>query len=360
MYVGRCFPIPPSLTLSHPASIKWVDDFLVLRPPSSSRSEDDFERLSSSWGVPWNEKKRRPFATVQRYIGFDWNLADRTVSFPADKRLALLALIDTWLRPHSKFDYQASASLHGKLVHAASILRLARPFIPSVASFAESFNSRRSHLHPPSPLLADLSWIHTLLLTTPATLPLSPNEPFDFGWWGDASTSFGVGIAVGGHFAVWKWREGFQPGIGRSDGRDIGWAEAVAVELGLSLLLLLTERGELERRSGPLLLRSDNMGIVHVVGKGRSRSPATNEVLRRLYKALAHRGLSLSSIYVASSSNITDSLSRGDISAFLHDFPTATYTLPPLPLALHPYLEPLAWPPPNAISPSAPPPFGQQ
>ena len=55
----------------------------------------------------------------------------------------------------------------------------------------------------------------------------------DIDWWGDASTSFGIGVVVGEFFAIWKYTPGFQVGPKRAF--DIGWAEAVAMELGLRL-----------------------------------------------------------------------------------------------------------------------------
>ncbi|KAI6011469.1 hypothetical protein BKA83DRAFT_4006212, partial [Pisolithus microcarpus] len=57
-----------------------------------------------------------------------------------------------------------------------------------------------------------------------------PN-PINIGWWGDASSSFGIEVVIGMHWAFWKWKLGFRVGPGHS--YDIGWAEALTVELGL-------------------------------------------------------------------------------------------------------------------------------
>ncbi|OSC96152.1 hypothetical protein PYCCODRAFT_1333801, partial [Trametes coccinea BRFM310] len=55
--------------------------------------------------------------------------------------------------------------------------------------------------------------------------------PADIGWWGDASSSFGIGVVVSQFWGVWHyaWRVSVGPG----QRFNIGWAEAVAVELGL-------------------------------------------------------------------------------------------------------------------------------
>ena len=59
----------------------------------------------------------------------------------------------------------------------------------------------------------------------------------DLNWWGDASTSFGIGVVIGKFLMVWKHAPGFQVGPKRAF--DIGWAEAVAVELGMCLTIQL-------------------------------------------------------------------------------------------------------------------------
>jgi hypothetical protein len=56
----------------------------------------------------------------------------------------------------------------------------------------------------------DLSWIQFLLQNLPNELPLTPSEPIETNWWGDASTSFGVGVIVGHHWAVWRWAKGLE------------------------------------------------------------------------------------------------------------------------------------------------------
>jgi hypothetical protein len=157
-------------------------------------------------------------------------------------------------------------------------------------------------------------------------MPLAPPQLFDLNWWGDASSSFGIGVTVSSFWAVWKWALGVKVGPRREF--DIGWAEAVAVELGLRVALhcrLLVP--------GRYLVRSDNAGVVAIINKGHSQSAHTNNVLRRIYRLLLDAHISLMAVYVESRSNITDALSRGDIHGFLKGFPQAsnkiTFPAPP-------------------------------
>ena len=78
-------------------------------------------------------------ATVQRYIGFDWDLSTCTVSFPVKKCSKTLQLVEDWLKPNRTFLAQEAVSLLGKLIHMSCIFLLIHPFLCSIASFAGSF-----------------------------------------------------------------------------------------------------------------------------------------------------------------------------------------------------------------------------
>lgn len=156
----------------------------------------------------------------------------------------------------------------------------------------------------------------------PNEIPITSPSPHDIGWWGDASTSFGIGVVVGHFWGAWAWAHGIQVGPGQQF--DIGWAEAVAVEMGLCMVIHHQINLTLPRTVSTLLVRFDNMGIVHVVSKGRSRSANTNNVLREIFMLLATNTLLLHTEYVESKHNVADPLSRGDIAGFLKNFPEAT------------------------------------
>jgi hypothetical protein len=246
----------------------------------------------------------------------------KSVSLPAEKFTSTRELLSVWAAPGATFLEHDAASLHGKLVHLSSIYHLIRPFLPSITKFAHSFHSKRAKLHPPQDVLADISWIRFLLPHLPRSVPLSLPVPTDINWWGDASTSFGIGVVVGHHWAIWKWAPGFL--VGPKQDFDIGWAEAVAVELGLHVALSLGFVGVTSGAPGNFLVRSDNEGVIAVLRKGRSRSKVTNQILKHIYVLQANSGILLHPIYVPSRLNIADALSRGDITSFLKGFPLAS------------------------------------
>jgi len=95
------------------------------------------------------------------------------------------------------------------------------------------FSTEKAASSPP--LHANLSWVCFVIQSIPNEVPLVPTEPIDLQWWGGASTSFGIGLVLGTHWAVWKWSPGFK--VGPHQDFNIGWAKAVAVKLGLWLAL---------------------------------------------------------------------------------------------------------------------------
>lgn len=307
------------------ALTKWVDDFFVIIFPSETWTEEDFMALTSRLGVPWSLEKLRRFSTVQRFTGFDWDLDNRTVSLPQEKLTAAIALVRSWGAPASRFSAKEAASLHGKLVHISSIFRCIRPFLRSASHFASAHTSSHAYAAKRAPgpnMQADLSWIRFILESSPNCLPLRPSAPIDLAWWGDASSSFGIGVVVGGHWAIWRYAPGFR--VGPKQDYDIGWAEAVAVELALRIAFHHHIITHSSHAGCSFLVRSDNQGVVAVVNKGRSRSQNTNRILKEIYKLLARNQISLCTEYVTSRENVTDALSRGDIPSFLHGFPSAT------------------------------------
>ena len=240
--------------------IKWVDDFLIIRLPGNAWSNEDFMDLTTQAGVPWSPTKLRQFALNQRYIGFDWDLPSKSVSLPTEKLSAIQSLLVSWEAPNSLFSEHCAASLHGKLVHISCIFPLIRPFLQLISGFAASFRSKRAKLLAPSAVRADISWTRYLLHDLPTSVPLSLPNPIDLGWWGDASTFFGIGVVIGTFWAVWKWAPCFFVGPGCDF--DIGWAEAVAIELGLCLALDTKLIGPSSSIIRPTLVRSDNQGVL--------------------------------------------------------------------------------------------------
>lgn len=163
--------------------------------------------------------------------------------------------------------------------------------------------------------------IHTRLESTPPR-PLIPDPP-PLSIFVDASTSFGIGFLADSRWLAWELLDGW-----RANGRDIGWAEMVAIDLGLRALV----RSGL--RDVRVQLHSDNQGGVQALKAGRSRNVVQNDILQRLSSFALEHGIRISVEWVRSCDNLADGISRGV-------FPPARFRFsspPPLPDYLKPFV----------------------
>ena len=101
-----------------------------------------------------------------------------------------------------------------------------------------------------------------------------PTSPVEF--WVDASSTWDIGVILGQEWDAWMLRPGWNKG-----GRDIGWAEFVAIELGL---LFAAHQGFSNIH---FLVNSDNQGVIHAIEGGKSRNPEQNVVLQRTTTLIA-------------------------------------------------------------------------
>jgi hypothetical protein len=139
----------------------------------------------------------------------------------------------------------------------------------------------------------------------------------------DASTSFGIGFLADSRWLAWKLLDGW-----RADGRDIGWAEMVAIDLGLRALVCSGLRDVHVR------FRSDNQGCVKALEAGRSRNVVQNDILQRLLSFALKHGIRMSVEWVRSCDNLADGISRGVFPASHSRFRSP----PPLPDYLKPFV----------------------
>jgi len=77
--------------------------------------------------------------------------------------------------------------------------------------------------------------------------------------WIDASTNWGIGIVMSHEWAAWKLTPRWH-----KDGRDISWAECIALEL---FILMIVERGLVDCQ---VIVQGDNTCVISAFDKGRS------------------------------------------------------------------------------------------
>ncbi|KAG8744164.1 hypothetical protein FRC10_010733 [Ceratobasidium sp. 414] len=321
---------------------KWVDDFLFIHSPLGRYtpshnlplfSEEVIYELAARLGWPWKIAKTVGFATLFTYLGFLWDLKRRWVSIPPAKRDKYLARLRAWLaRP--KVSLKETEVVIGTLIHCTHAIPEGRPrlagLIAFTASLPRSFDLRFRTVKPPPRAVSDVDWWITHLASPDCGSPVRP-PPASISEriYTDASSSFGVGVIIGDEFQAWRLM-----GNWKSHSRDIGWAEAVAVELAVDWLIVRGTRG------ASVNIQCDNQGVVGAWLCGRSRNYQQNSVITRtLAKAAAH-DLWIALTYIRSEDNPADRPSRGQTPSPAH----ASHTTVPISSALIDFLYPVRLP----------------
>lgn len=292
---------------------KWVDDFAPFRFPLPGSVSPPFQYaygLSelkdsvASLNIPWHETKWQDFDFTFRYVGFDWCIPDKLVSLPEEKRIKYHSLIDSFLNSfgtRSQAPLKDALKINGTLSHITFVCPEGRSYLSALSLWISKFPSRLSRRYVPASVVSDLRWWRHHLSTGGWSRSLQPRPPLqDLGLWVDASTSWGIGLVKSPLWDAWRLLPRW-----RGPGRDIGWLEAVAIELAV---VHLESSGV---RDSHVLIRSDNQGVIGAWERGRGRNFEVNLSIRRAYLIAFSCGISLSFLYVSSSDNLADPVSRG-------------------------------------------------
>ena len=159
-------------------------------------------------------------------------------------------------------------SIHGTLQHITFVYRDSRAYLPPLSAFLSKFPNDHVRHHIPNPVSECLRWWQAILGSPCAPHSLTPRHSVDPDIWVDASTDWGVGVIIGDQWAAWKLLPGWNTG-----GRNIGWAESIAMELAF---LILISRGF---KDCIITVHGDNTGVNGAYDKGRSQNVPCNDSL---------------------------------------------------------------------------------
>lgn len=274
------------------------------------------DHISADLGIPWQREKDHDFAAVVPFTGFIWDLEAQTVSIAPQKAQKYIHVIDRWLetRLHTLREVQ---QLHGKLWHASLVVQSGRAYLTTLESMLGVFHdSPFMPRTPPKSTVTDLLWWRSTLRKPVIAREIpGPREVWDPHAFLDASSGVGLAIVIKDCWRAWRLLLGW-----KSDGRDISWAKAVAMELLVRTIILLSA----DNLPLPdIKVFGDNRGVVEGWWKGCSRSRQTNFVFHRLVSELEERNVRIHTCYVESDANPADEPSQGK-------FPPHRLLLPPV------------------------------
>jgi hypothetical protein len=132
------------------------------------------------------------------------------------------------------------------------------------------------------------------------TLRRSKQTPANGEVFVDSSPSWGIGFSMDGKWLAWKFRDGWQSG-----GKDNHWAELVGVELGLRVAIAAG------CHSAPLVIRSDNVGVVRSLMTEKERNPERLTVLRSIQQLSHAYNIEIMPRWIPTKENPADGPSRG-------------------------------------------------
>ncbi len=307
-------------TLEMGSNKKWVDDLWNMRYPLEEpqpglyvygHDVGDIYAVSEVIRVPWSAPKSGVHGYTGTYSGFFWDIPGKHVSLPEEKRLKYLAKVvealDSANRGRARMSWKVAMSLNGTLAHICFVYPQGRTFLTNLCAFVASFGDRVRKFAPryPTPsMLTDLGWWRRTLETPGVRRSLKPRGAVrDFEIWVDASSDWGIGMIVGNTQAAWRWAVGL--GEWKRDGRDIGWAEMVAMELATRYL------EQCGVQDAEVVVRGDNMGVIGAMERGRSRNFQVNNSIRRTEVICMAHNILIRPRYVNTKDNRADPVSRG-------------------------------------------------
>ncbi|KAF7334414.1 putative reverse transcriptase domain protein [Mycena venus] len=284
--------------------LKWVDDFIFFRylkqnPDGSTfflYDETLFTKLAEELGWLWEMEKHTPFAKKFTYLGFDWRLTTKTVSLPEKKRTKYRGKVQAWLPTITDTTTDAARGHHGLQEGRGKRVSMYR----LQASLNQAANPYVRYRLPPE-VKADAQWWIEALSAERVELEIRQPPPLGSDViFVDASTSWGVGLVFRGRWLAWKFKEGW-----RANGRNIGWAEMVAVELAVRTVVASGVA------NAHIALRSDNQGVIGALAAGRSYGIQENAILQHILFLFHKHRLWFSITYVNTKENPADAPSRG-------------------------------------------------
>lgn len=315
--------------------LKYEDDLKVFHTPLADGAfvdgdfcynydREDMLRRIEGLGVPWHPGKGdNHFTFIMTFIGYLWDIPQKTVSLPETKHLKfrehVRRFFSDFCDSHHTCHLLDIQKLHGSLCHVAFIYTHGHSCLSSLSNFASKFkNDEYRTLYMSShAMVSDLCWWLETLSSPSFIRLLHPRGQLqDLCLHIDASTSWGIGIVIREEWASFQLSPSW-----KIHGRDICWLETITVEL---LVYLLEERG---LRDAHLLIHSDNQGMIGALGKGRSPNTHINLAIHYIHLALTDLLITPNFVYIESGANPADPVSReepGPVGKCI--FPT--FTLP--------------------------------
>lgn len=188
--------------------------------------------------------------------------------------------------------------------HVCLVVPQGRVYLLALYVFSSSFPTTGSHFtkhHSGKLVMQDIEWwILTLSQKWCGIKIRLPPPPMDTKLFVDALTTWGSGLVMDSKWLAWPLKDDW-----KLEGRDIGWAEMVTVNL---VVWALVNAGLINCH---IVLCSDNSGVVGALSSGYSRSLQQNFILWHIVNLFQTHEIWITIKWVPSKINLADGQSRG-------------------------------------------------
>jgi hypothetical protein len=114
--------------------------------------------ITSALQFAWEPAKTVPFGSLIPYLSFVWDLGNRTVAVPDQKKNKYMAAIEDWERKSTHVLLEVQ-QLHGKLLHVSLVVPAGRAYLTGLESMLGVFHHRPFIPRtPPQHTADDLKW----------------------------------------------------------------------------------------------------------------------------------------------------------------------------------------------------------
>jgi len=289
-----------------------LDDFLTVDPPQfdAHRTMAILTMIFSRLGIPLSQHKTVGPVHKLEYLGIILDSSEMKASLPQDKLSRINSVLHTF-NMRVKCTKRELLSLLGHLNFACRVIPAGRSFISRLLEAATSVKKLYYHVDLDKNCRADICmWQYLLAHWNGVSFFLDNHitKAHDMCLFTDAAGSTGFG-----GFYENQWFQGIWPKELRIETNpeiSIAFQELYPVVVAA---MLWGQSWECRR----IMFYSDNQATVHIINKGRSKSPAIMKLMRRLVITAGLYNFCFVAEHVPGVQNsIADALSRFQMSRF--------------------------------------------
>ena len=285
-----------------------LDDFLVVERPEGN-AKDTMKTVLNMFallGVPLSKKKTIGPSTNLEFLGIHLDSINMEARLPSEKIIRIRDIIDSF-KCRSSCTKRELLSLLGHLNFACRIILPGRSFVSRLITLSTTVKKLHHHVHLNSECRADLAmWSLFLSSWNGVSFFIDDfvTEAVDMQLFTDSTRT-----AFGGYFAG-KWFQGQFPSKLLDEQTSMALFELYPIVMACMLW------GHMWHRKR-IMLNCDNMAVVDIIHKGRSKIPSIMKLMRRLtYHAAVNHFVIMSKFIDTRSNNIADALSRYQMQRF--------------------------------------------